>query len=285
MLSNRPSIKEVQQKHSDSMNMVAMPKNTTVVNQTVQRPQQPRRQQNNSLNNVTTLAKMVKQYMDTPTDITKTGPSTPGYSVGMDLSGETAIMKADAAQTVPSPAAIGTATGQNAGIVAATSEPVVGSGTALQAGLKSTSVDWGTLAGAGAKETGVSDAALDIAPNVVLNPGELGSITSDAIGANIKAEALIGARPGDYFANFMPTMSPGVIASGAAGTIAGAELGKWASRELDIGGEKEGKAVGGILGGATAGAAAGTLAGGVGAIPGAITGGLIGGIGQLFSIF
>jgi hypothetical protein len=177
---------------------------------------------------------MVKQYMDTPTDITKTGPSTPGYSVGMDLSGETAIMKADAAQTVPSPAAIGTATGQNAGIVAATSEPVVGSGTALQAGLKSTSVDWGTLAGAGAKETGVSDAALDIAPNVVLNPGELGSITSDAIGANIKAEALIGARLVTTLANFCLQCHLEFIASGAAGSNSWSGLGKWHLENLTL---------------------------------------------------
>lgn len=97
LLSNRPSIKEVQQKHSDSMNMVAMPKNTTVVNQTVQRPQQ--RKQSSGNNNFMGLAKMVKQYMDAPTDITGTGPSIPGYSMGMDLSGEEAIMAADALES------------------------------------------------------------------------------------------------------------------------------------------------------------------------------------------
>lgn len=107
MLSNRPSIKEVQQKHSDSMNMVAMPKNTTVVNQTVQRPQQ--RKQNGTLNNITGLAKMVRQYMDAPTDVTGTGPSVPGYSMGMDLSGEQAIIDADIAE---------------AGIMAPTSESI-----------------------------------------------------------------------------------------------------------------------------------------------------------------
>lgn len=95
LLSNRPSIKEVQ-KNQSSTDMVTMPKNTTVVNQTVQRPQQ--RRQDNTLNNINGLAKMAKSFMDAPTDITGTGPSTPGYSLGMDLSGEQAIIDADLAE-------------------------------------------------------------------------------------------------------------------------------------------------------------------------------------------
>jgi hypothetical protein len=96
LLSNRPGIKDVQ-KSQNSTTMVAMPKNTTVVNQTVQRPQQQKK--DNTLNNIVGLSKMVKQYMDAPTDITGTGPSIPGYSMGMDLSGEEAIMAADALES------------------------------------------------------------------------------------------------------------------------------------------------------------------------------------------
>lgn len=91
----RPGIKQVQKEASAP---VAMPHNTT--NTIVQQAPQQRKQQQSPFNNAMSIAKMVRGYLDTPTDITGEGLSTPGYSLGMDLSGEEAIMQADRLETI-----------------------------------------------------------------------------------------------------------------------------------------------------------------------------------------
>lgn len=94
----RPSIKQVQREQSAP---VAMPHNTTTITQAAPQQRQQRPQQN-LFNNVKGLADMARKFMDNPGDITGTGPSAPGYSLGMDLSGEEAIMAADRAEILGS---------------------------------------------------------------------------------------------------------------------------------------------------------------------------------------
>jgi hypothetical protein len=89
------SIKRAMAKRDDSAPPVAMPHNTTtVINQ--QAPQrQQRQQQQIPTGGMQALSKMIKGFMG-PGDVTGTGESIPGYSMGMDISGDIAMLQADA---------------------------------------------------------------------------------------------------------------------------------------------------------------------------------------------
>lgn len=196
LLGDRPSIKDVQKKSGESIS-VSMPKNsTTVINQSTQ-PAKKQQGANANANtdmmkNIRTFAKMAKQFMNKPSDVTGTGPSVPGYSIGMDMSGEEAIMAADLAES------LGTADIE--GIIAAeglmeplAAEGIMGAGEAISAeavaGLGSTAfATEGALATEGAVE-GAAIAEGAAAAEAGLSSTGVGAIIAAAIAAVMALES------------------------------------------------------------------------------------------------
>ena len=166
-LSGRPSIKEVQR---NAEAPVAMPHNTTTVMQApAVRPQQ--RQQSNPLSNINSLAKMAKSFMK-PSDVTGTGPSTPGYSMmGMDMSGENAIIAADKAEAL------------GAGMQDAVASGVITDGEISTA-----------MAG-----NGLAEEALNYVPGAFAEEGA--GMTAGGILGTAGA-GLVGGKIGNYFGNW-----------------------------------------------------------------------------------
>jgi hypothetical protein len=175
---------------------------------TQRRPQQQQQQQNSTTNNIKTMAKMAKEFKNQlfGGDITGTGPSVPGYSTGMDLSGEAAIMAADAASAAEATSAAGTAlpatevalTGSEAGLALSGVEAGTGAEAALAAE--------GILAAEGA--TGAAGLALG---------GEA------AAGAGTAATGAAAAEGAGTAAAGMSSTGIGAIIAAAAAAIIGIE--------------------------------------------------------------
>lgn len=93
--SDMGSMRRVMNSRDEGAPPVAMPHNTTTVIQQAPVQQRQQRQQTNiPTGGLRALAKMAKDYIG-PGDVTGTGPSTPGYSLGMDVSGDLAMIQAD----------------------------------------------------------------------------------------------------------------------------------------------------------------------------------------------
>lgn len=190
-LGNLGGARGMKQTVHESPITVAMPQNTSTT--IIQQPQQRRTQQQQQSGNdpymkgVKEVSKLLKEYMNRPTDITGTGPSTPGYSLGTDLSGEAAIQAADLAEGINygttmsevMPVAEGlTATGEGAGVIESGATAAEALSAAEAVGEIGTGVAAGSEAAAGGAVGG--EAAASAA----------GGMSATGIGAIIAAAAL-----------------------------------------------------------------------------------------------
>lgn len=143
---------------------------------------QANNQGDSTMNYAKKAAQLFKKLMNKPTNITGTGPSTPGYSMGMDLSGEAAIEAADLAEAI----GLADMTADGA-LVAADLGAELGTGIAAGEGAAETTLAAEAMAGstelaAGAEMTGESIAAIEAGA-----AGAEAGISSTGVGAIIAA--------------------------------------------------------------------------------------------------